>query len=143
MKTKDFFLLAGLILISCVILLLKAHGDSATVTEGMCPNGMAVSGMANTQLQCAAMPATVLRGTSNPLGGSLLVLGGCSTATGSLVGVTVNTVLNASPATTTTLSAGLSAPDVWMSATDTVTVRRCALLTITPVAVPYNISGNP
>lgn len=142
MKNRDFWIVSILILLICG-LLLTAHGDSATVTEGMCPQGQAVNGMSNTLLQCTGMPATVLRGTSNPLGGQLLLLGGCSTATGSLPGVTVNTSLNASPATTTTIAAGLSSPDVWMSATDTVTIRRCALLTITPAAVNYNIAGNP
>lgn len=137
---KNVFL--GLIIGMGIAGALTVLGDSATVTAIMCSAGMAVNGMSNGVLQCSTMASIVLRGTSNPLGGGLLLAGSCATATGTLTGVTASTSLNASPATSTDIGLGLSPADVYMSSANTVTVRRCAILAVTPVATPYNISGN-
>lgn len=77
-----------------------------------------------------------LVGTTANIGGSLLVLGGCTTGTATVAGATTSMVAVTSPQTA--LANGVQ----WQAAVtsaNTVTVQECALLTVTPTSTPFNV----
>lgn len=78
----------------------------------------------------------VLTGTTGNIGGGLLSAGSCAsgtaTVTGARAGMTVIVTPNADP------GSGVQYQGL-VSANDTVLVRACALLLLTPVSTPYNV----
>lgn len=104
------------------------QGSNMTVT-GIWPNNTV-----------AANQGVVLTGTTANIGGSLLLLGGCSTGTASVAGATSGMVASASPVNAVANGVQFQA---YVSSANTVTVQECALLTITPTATPFNVRVIP
>lgn len=79
----------------------------------------------------------IMMGTSSPIGGSLLLVGGCVAGTANVPGATVDMGVAVAPVTFPGVGA------LWygyVSAPDVVTVRVCALVAVTPVATAYNVA---
>ena len=106
--------------------------DSALTpgTSPVCPNG---SGGALVNTGCAT---GALTGTTGSIGGSLLTIGTCSSGTVSVTGASTSMVATASPVTYP------GDGNYWLayvSAANTVTVKVCAVATLTPTASIYNV----
>ncbi len=83
---------------------------------------------------------SVLFGTTSSLGGSLLTAGSCTSGTVSITGATTSMVATASPVTYP------GDGNYWLayvSASNTVTVKVCAVLSLTPTASAYNVRVQP
>ena len=83
----------------------------------------------------AAGPSA-LTGITGSIGGGLLSVGSCATGTATVTGATVGMVAMANPATYQGDGVQFQA---YVSAANTVTVKACALLLITPTATTYNV----
>jgi len=81
-----------------------------------------------------------LRGTTGTITGTLLALGGCDTGTASIPGATMGMQVSASPVSDPGTGVVWNA---WVSSANTVTVKECALLTLTPANTAYNVVVNP
>ncbi len=84
--------------------------------------------------------SAVLSGTTAAIGGGALTPGSCVAGTVTVTGATSAMVATASPSTDpdSTLSTGVAIYS-FVSATNTVTVRICAIVAVTPTAVTYNV----
>jgi hypothetical protein len=77
-----------------------------------------------------------LAGTTGSIGGSLLTIGTCASGTATVSGATTSMVASASPVTYP------GDGNYWLayvSASNTVTVKLCAVATLTPTASAYNV----
>lgn len=81
----------------------------------------------------------ILSGTTGSIGGGALIPGACVAGTATVTGATSSMVATASPSADpdSSLSTGISIY-AFVSAADTVTVRVCAIVAVTPTAVTYN-----
>lgn len=79
-----------------------------------------------------------LTGTTASFGGGALLLGQCVSGTATVTGATTSMAASVSQAGGTDIGAGLTI-EAWVSSANTVTVRRCALLSITPTSQAYNV----
>jgi hypothetical protein len=80
--------------------------------------------------------SAALSGTTGSIGGSLLTIGTCSSGTATVTGATTSMVASASPVTYP------GDGNYWLayvSASNTVTVKLCAVATLTPTASAYNV----
>lgn len=82
----------------------------------------------------------VLTGTTNSFGGGLLTVGSCATGTATVTGATTGMVAVASPNTYQGDGVQFQA---YVSSANTVTVKACALLLITPPTSTYNVRVLP
>lgn len=84
--------------------------------------------------------AAVLSGTTAAIGGSPLLAGACAAGTVTVTGATSAMVANVSPSADpdSTLTTGI-AIYAFVSSANTVTVRVCAIVAVTPAAVTYNV----
>lgn len=93
-------------------------------------------------IQAGDLPAVAvpLTGTTSAIGGSVLAPGACVAGTVTITGATTAMVAVASPAADpdATLSTGIAIYS-FVSSSNTVTVRVCALVAVTPAAVAYNV----
>jgi hypothetical protein len=82
----------------------------------------------------------LLAGTTAAIGGSALLAGQVAQGTVTIAGATTSMVATASPSSDpdSSLSAGI-AIYAFVSAANTVTVRVCAIVAVTPAAVTYNV----
>ena len=82
----------------------------------------------------------VLSGTTASLGGSALLAGACTAGTVTVTGATSSMVATASPSSDpdSVLSTGI-AIYAFVSSANTVTVRICAIVAVTPTATTYNV----
>lgn len=85
-------------------------------------------------------PPFALAGTTTAIGGGLLVPGACVAGTVTIAGAATTMAATASPSAdpAATLTTGVAIYS-FVSAANTVTVRVCALVAITPAAVTYNV----
>lgn len=94
----------------------------------------------NTSINAATVngftPVAVLSGTSNSIGGGLLSVGTCATGTANVPGAALGMVSAATP--NTYPGDGVQFQS-YVSSSNTVTVKACALLLITPTATTYNV----
>ncbi len=81
--------------------------------------------------------AAQLSGTTASLGGGALTAGQCTSGTVTISGALTSMAVVVSPAADP--GVGVAAPYGFVSATDTVTVRVCAIEAVTPAAVAYNV----
>lgn len=93
-----------------------------------------------TNLVCAVDPASTLTGTTGSIGGGLLTVGSCATGTATVTGAAVGMVAVANPVTYQGDGVQYQA---YVSSANTVTVKACALLLITPSATVYNVRVIP
>lgn len=111
----------------------SSDGTAGTTTTGF-KNGLYVS---------APGPAFVgiLRGVTGNIGGGALTAGSCATGNATVTGATAAMSASASPAADPdpSLSTGV-VWDAFVSGADTVTVRVCGLVLVTPNAVAYQVS---
>lgn len=84
--------------------------------------------------------SAVLSGTTGSIGGSALLAGACAAGTVTVTGATTSMVATASPSTDpdSTLTTGV-AIYAFVSSSNTVTVRICAIVAVTPAASTYNV----
>jgi len=88
-----------------------------------------------------ALPGSVpLRGTTGTITGTLLVVGGCNTGTATVTGATTGMEVSASPVSDPGTGVVWNA---WVSSANTVTVKECALVSLTPNNTAYNVTVNP
>ena len=82
----------------------------------------------------------ILSGTTGSIGGSLLAPGACVAGTATVTGATTSMATAASPSSDpdSTLSTGIAIYS-FVSASNTATVRVCALVSVTPAATTYNV----
>lgn len=78
----------------------------------------------------------VLAGTTGSIGGGALLAGACTSGTVTVTGATTAMVATSSPVT---YPGDGSDWDSYVSAVDTVTVKVCALVAVTPTASAYNV----
>lgn len=82
----------------------------------------------------------ILAGTTGSIGGSALLAGQCSAGTATVTGATTSMTATASPSSDpdSNLSTGVGIYS-FVSASNTVTVRVCAIVAVTPAATTYNV----
>src|ERR1700733_5917476 len=80
--------------------------------------------------------AALLSGTTASIGGSALSAGQCTSGTVTISGALTSMTVAVSPVADP--GVGVSPPYGFVSATNTVTVRVCAMVAVTPAAVVYN-----
>lgn len=115
--------------------LLQGQGssvDPAAVSVPNCVTGLSYSTSTHT-FGCPS--STVLTGTATA-GGTLLAAGGCQSVTTTVSGATTSMTAAVSPAADPGNSVQWQA---FVSSSNTVTVRVCAILAVTPASVTYNI----
>jgi hypothetical protein len=103
--------------------------DTATASLPVCTDASKI-------LVTTGCQAPILTGTTGSIGGGLLTIGTCTSGTVSVTGAT--TGMNASASPVTYPGDG----NYWLayvSAADTVTVKVCAVATLTPSASVYNV----
>jgi len=81
--------------------------------------------------------AALLSGTTASIGGSALSAGQCTSGTVTISGALTSMAVVVSPVADP--GVGVSPPYGFVSATNTVTVRVCAMVAVTPAAVGYNV----
>lgn len=81
-----------------------------------------------------------LSGTTASIGGSLLLAGACAAGTATVAGATTSMAATASPSSDpdSSLSTG-AAIYAFVSSSNTVTVRICAIVSVTPASTTYNV----
>lgn len=89
-------------------------------------------------------PAAILTGTTGSIGGSALAAGACAAGTATVTGATTAMAVSTSPSADpdSTLTTGV-AMYAFVSASNTVTVRVCAIVAVTPTATTYNVRVIP
>lgn len=105
-------------------------GTGATGTVLTSPG----AGQAPTWQASAAAP---LRCTTGSIGGGLLIVGACTSGTATCTGATTAMQASASPVTYPGDGSDWKA---YVSATNTVTVKVCAIVALTPTASNYNVA---
>lgn len=95
-----------------------------------------VSSIAAGTISWAMMIAPILSGTTGSIGGSPLLLGACTSGTASVSGAAVGMVTTATPSTYP--GDGVQWQS-YVSSSNTVTVKVCGILAITPGASIYNV----
>jgi len=100
--------------------------------------GDSTTNVATTAFVSGAAP---LRGTTAAIGGGALTPGSCAAGTATVTGATSSMVASASPSADpdSTLSTGI-AIYAFVSSSNTVTVRVCAIVTVTPASTTYNVA---
>ncbi len=83
-----------------------------------------------------SMPAASLSATSSSIGGAILLVGGCTSGTVNVPGAVVGMTVLATPNTYPGDGAMWRA---YVSSTDTVTIKICAVIALTPAASTYNV----
>lgn len=78
----------------------------------------------------------VLSGTSSSIGGSALLAGACSSGTATVTGATTSMVAQIDP---NTYPGDGAIWEAYVSASNTVTVKVCAIVALTPTASTYNV----
>jgi hypothetical protein len=91
---------------------------------------------ADGSLAVASCAGCALTGTTGSIGGSPLTVGTCASDTATVTGATTSMVATISPVTDPGDGIYWKA---YVSATDTVTVKVCAVATLTPSASAYNV----
>lgn len=86
------------------------------------------------------IPNADLSGTTGSIGGGLLTLGSCATGSATVAGAAVGMSATSSP---TTYPGDGSQWQTYVSSANTVTVKVCALVALTPVASVYNVRVIP
>lgn len=117
----------------------KATGTATPSTSVTTVAGtLAVAGSSLTVGGTSVLPT--LSGTTSAIGGSPLLAGACAAGTVTVTGATSSMVATTSPAADpdSVLSTGI-AIYAFVSSADTVTVRVCAIVAVTPAAVAYNV----
>lgn len=133
---------------------LSPSGSPAAHQVGIYQSGTTISGLTApstasvlTQSSAGSDPAwtattAILTGTTSAIGGSSLAAGACSSGTVTLTGITssmrVSATATADPQVDATHGVSIYA---FMSATNTATVRVCALVATTPNSVTYNVQA--
>lgn len=89
-------------------------------------------------------PLVPLSGTTSAIGGSALLAGQCAAGTATVTGATGSMTAMASPSSDpdSVLSTGIAIYS-FVSSSNTVTVRVCAIVAVTPASVTYNIRVIP
>lgn len=126
----------------------SAVGDTGISREsaGVVDVGTAVPGDKSGTLNAAALNLggisikPILSGTTAAIGGSLLAPGACAAGTATVTGATSSMVATASPSADpdSTLSTGIAIYS-FVSGSNTVTVRVCAIVSVTPTSLTYNV----
>jgi hypothetical protein len=90
-----------------------------------------------------ASTAQGLTGTVT-IGGGALLGGACTSATATITGATTNMIVSANPTSDPlpALTTGI-ATHYWVSSANTVTIRECAIVAVTPNSVTWNILVTP
>lgn len=101
--------------------------SSATCTDGSKNISTSCSGI---------VPAVTLNGTSGSIGGGALLAGACSSGTTTVTGATTSMVALADP---NTYPGDGAYWDAYVSSANTVTVKVCATVALTPTASTYNV----
>lgn len=111
----------------------STDGSNGTTGNGF-KNGLCVTASG----ACTGGLLSTLKGTSASIGGGLLTAGTCASGTATVTGATT--------AMTTTLPIGATYPGdgfeiySYVSAANTVTVKVCALVALTPTATTYSVA---
>lgn len=110
--------------------------NAFTVLAGLSTNTISVNGGPT----LSTLQPALLTGTTGSIGGSLLAPGACVAGTATVTGATTSMTSAASPSADpdSTLSTGIAIYS-FVSASNTVTVRVCALVSVTPAATTYNV----
>lgn len=110
--------------------------NAFTVLAGLSANTISVNGGPT----LSTLQPALLTGTTGSIGGSLLAPGACVAGTATVTGATTSMTSAASPSADpdSTLSTGIAIYS-FVSASNTVTVRVCALVSVTPAATTYNV----
>lgn len=122
-----FWSFIGFLMCMCIVIgyAVKSHAQVPAVNSGTF--AYPTSG---------AMPSSPLTGTTASLGGSLLAAGGCTSGTvnvtGAAVGMGVLVTPNTYPGDGTDWKA-------YVSSANTITVKICGLILITPTATTYYV----
>lgn len=127
--------------------LLAANVPSFSITSANgCTINLTANGTVNLSAATVTLPAsmTTLRGTTGSIGGSPLTAGQCATGNVTVAGATTSMVAAASPVADPdpSLSTGV-VWDAFVVSANTVTVRVCGLVIVTPAATTYNVSVVP
>lgn len=109
------------------------------ITAGSSGSVLTSAGGGSSPMTWTPFSAT-LSGTTASIGGSPLLAGACAAGTATVTGATSAMVASASPSSDpdSTLSTGI-AIYAFVSSTNTVTVRVCAIVAVTPTATTYNV----
>jgi len=118
-------------------------GSGAVSGVGSGLTSLNASNISSGTIAAARLPAgvsPVLSGTTAAIGGSALLAGQVAQGTVTIAGATTSMVATASPSSDpdSSLSTGI-AIYAFVSAANTVTVRVCAIVAVTPAAVTYNV----
>jgi len=114
-------------------------GDGSQVSSGNTPQGLGTINAAG--LFVTGVPVRPsLSGTTAAIGGGALLAGQVAQGTVTIAGATTSMVATASPSSDpdSNLSTGI-AIYAFVSSANTVTVRVCAIVAVTPAAVTYNV----
>lgn len=84
-----------------------------------------------------------LKGTTGSIGGSALLLGGCTSGTATVTGASPGMPVEVSPSDGTNIQAVGTVVSGNVTSSNTVTVNVCALLSVTPTAKTYNVRVFP
>lgn len=85
----------------------------------------------------------VLSGTTGSIGGSALLVGGCSSGTATVSGASVGQPVEVSPTDGTNIQALGVVVSANVTSSNTVTVNVCALLALTPSSKQYSVRVFP
>lgn len=95
------------------------------------------TGAGNTpNIQNITIPSAPLSGTTGSIGGGLLTIGACTSGNTTVTGATTSMTAVASPVTYPGDGSDWKA---YVSAANTVTVKVCAIVALTPTASNYNV----
>lgn len=100
-----------------------------------CSSGQ-VTGNVGGSFGCVTVPNVDLTGTTSAIGGGLLSAGACTSGTATITGADVGMAAVSSP---TTYPGDGVQWQTYVSSANTVTVKVCGLILITPVSSTYNV----
>lgn len=135
MKSLD---IVAVVFVACMIVLFGV-GVRSTQT-GSTSKAQSVTSTPSQGARGATGPSTVLSGITGSIGGGLLTAASCTSGTATVTGATVGMVATADPATYPGDGAQFQ---TYVSSANTVTVKVCALLLLTPVATTYAVRVQP
>lgn len=106
-------------------------------------NGYALTATTGGVASWAAVGSPVLRGVTGSIGGGALAAGQCATGNATVTGATTAMAASASPSADPdpSLSTGV-VWDAFVASANTVTVRVCGLVIVTPSATTYQVAVN-
>ena len=120
--------------------LLNPQTNQGTVTSVSAASPLVSTGGTAPTISCPACVTTpVLNGTTESIGGVELAAGTCAVGTASVVGATVGHPVSVS-ASDGSLPNALIILSAAVTGQDTVTVQLCAVGTVTPSVIAYNVS---